>query len=185
MTASFINNLPDNFFATRFNFIGEYNNCLSNVNVQIELTTEIAADLAASSNVEQSQQLEDSIKSAVDQTLDLQEQKKILEDLKVRLNRREEIPDLVEWFSIKIQEWRKKRETLSDKERYSNNKVYRDFKLKLWQETHPNGETMPDFDQANDDEDIVLMTQTESYICPITVMHFQPSLLFSHFIFIS
>ncbi|KAJ1330416.1 hypothetical protein BSLG_009550 [Batrachochytrium salamandrivorans] len=97
----------------------------------------------------------------------------IQQDLLTQLQRqqqREPVADMLEWFetnyAVELDKW----EAMSDAVRLCGNEKYDGFRHALWEVRNPG---VP-FGQAasaaaNEDEDVVMTTQTVSYKCPITL----------------
>ncbi|ORX90999.1 hypothetical protein K493DRAFT_184002, partial [Basidiobolus meristosporus CBS 931.73] len=122
----------------------------------------------------QVQPLDDGVKKVIDVEAQLKLQQRLLNDIKMRISRGEQIPSLVQHFKNEYRNALRKWNERTEDVRYLNNENYLDFKAKVWEVNHPNDPMPPLVDDGEQDEDIMVMsTSTVTLKCPITTTYLE------------
>ncbi|KAJ3178621.1 hypothetical protein HDU87_003444 [Geranomyces variabilis] len=133
--------------------------------------------------------LESSVKGYVDLNHDIDCQLEILRSMRQALTAGQDLGggggvDLVTYFETQFAAAKEQWAARSDVHKYHKDTAYVEFKQKLWEERHPNrpftlgGEQGLAGDEvdADDDDDFAIVSQVESYKCPLTQLFLEDPL---------
>ncbi|KAJ3148774.1 hypothetical protein HDU86_007329 [Geranomyces michiganensis] len=179
-------------YATKFDvLLDQYEICKQNNANGIVHSTEVAVDLEnalaalgqtadAAGDESFAALLESSVTGYVDLNHEIDCQQQILRSMREALIAGQDLgdADLVTYFESQFASARKKWAERSNAQKYHNDPAYVEFKQKLWEERHPNrpfhlGSEQLSGDEAaeEDDEDFTIVSQIESYKCPLTQLY--------------
>lgn len=186
-----------NGLATRFNALfQQYEKSIKNVENGIAHSTDVAVDLVDSllalkevqkngqdlsetaSDVDDSYHcglLEESVKRYLDMIHEMHSQQRILEEMRGQLTAGQDVGDgdLAEYFEQRFEEEKQAWADVAEKDRYDHQEDYVEFKKRIWEKRHPNrpfsmgAADRPDEEDA--DDELAIVSQNESLICPLTV----------------
>ncbi|KAJ3092037.1 hypothetical protein HK102_011385 [Quaeritorhiza haematococci] len=173
------------FAASKLNpLIKMFEASFANIENGFSYSTDAAAELAeclkfsgehAEEDQKLIQKLEDSIYTFIDLECKLAAQKESLQNLHNQLTRaaarrnaesQQELPHVIDTFEEHYKKELDKWDATPANRRYATHDKYREFNKQVWEAQHPGQKYAPDAEE--DDEDLVVMDQTQSFKCPIT-----------------
>ncbi|KAK9712161.1 hypothetical protein K7432_007341 [Basidiobolus ranarum] len=163
----------DPTYATKIgSYLTDFDSLLNQVNEAYGHLTEAAVDLENINS--DTQPLDEGVKRVIDVEAQLKLQQRLLNDIKMRISRGEQIPNLVQHFKNEYRNVLQKWNSRSEDVRYLRNENYLEFKSKVWEVNHPNDPMPPLVDDGEQDEDLMVMsTSTVTLKCPITTTYLE------------
>ncbi|KAJ3097458.1 hypothetical protein HDU97_004868 [Phlyctochytrium planicorne] len=171
-SSSFSNSLSvQSIYATKFTpILSDHETILENLSVALNVTETTMLDLEdAGTHKEQLDQLEDAFKGVLDLMHQVEVQRKVVEKVKSMLVNGTDVEmagkegsRLNSYVKTEVEKKMKAYHALSDKEKYWKVQPYIDLKKRLWEPFRMDGSS------SNDDDDLEIVAEQSSYICPIS-----------------
>ncbi|KAI9269142.1 zinc-finger of the MIZ type in Nse subunit-domain-containing protein [Phascolomyces articulosus] len=189
MTASSSNNIPEeftegntaiisldeelrNFKLQSFhsesfpNYINDLDNAAMPIQKAFGFVLDSALELERSKQHDEVEILRGCIPAIIELEHQINAQKTVLKDLEQHI-RREPMNDIVGAYQKQMTRENAKWQLLSDKKKYKKHPFYTEFRNDVWAENHGD-EPVPDSDDNDEDEDLVVGHIRQSTTCPIT-----------------
>ncbi|CAG8526056.1 7901_t:CDS:2 [Ambispora leptoticha] len=157
--------------------ISDYTVALSFIQRGFSFAADAAIDIEEVE--EEVEPFDEAMKQLLDYEYELQNQKRIMENMRTRLFKREQIacliiPNLLEHYESEVNKKMREYEDTPDETKYHQNPNYLEFRQKIWEVKHPDAPMPPiGREEENGDDDVIISTERQSLICPLTTKIFE------------